>query len=61
MGFKQTQLASKMGVSQSAVNKIESGMLSADNYEEKFIEIKDIWKASRIEELEKEIEYIKSL
>lgn len=61
MGLSQNQFALKIGIAQGSLAKIEGGTLKLDKYLDKIKAATSEWKEYKIRQLEKEIEFIKSL
>lgn len=61
MCLSQNKFAAKIGITQGTLAKIEAGTLRIDKYYEIIQEVTEGWKEYKIRQLEKEIEFIKSL
>jgi DNA-binding XRE family transcriptional regulator len=57
----ENQFAKQLGIAQGTLAKIESNLLSAEKYSDKIKEILYYWKAKRVTELMKEIDFINNL
>ena len=61
MGLSQNQFALKLGMAQGTLAKIEGGTLKLNKYVENIQAVTNEWKEYKVRQLEKEIEFIKSL
>lgn len=61
MGLSQTQFASQVGISQGTLAKIESNLIHCAKYETQIRSMIDGWKKLRINSLQQEIDFLKSL